>query len=593
MYKVYCDSDLIMSLPIEELKLVKPVVKLELNKTGSFTFTIYPTHPYYDKLQRLKSIITVYQGDYLLFRGRILNDELGFHNEKQVTCEGELAFLVDSIQRPYDFMSGDKHTTITELFSYFINNHNSQVDEAHQFKVGKITVTDANDYIVRSETEYLNTWDSINEKLIKPLGGYVWIRHEEDGNYIDYLADFDRISNQYIEFGKNLLDISQVTKGEDTATALIPLGAMIDGTEKRLTIASANDGVDYIYNQEAVEKYGWIFATKIWDDVTDAYNLKIKGQAALGLATGLANSIELSAVDLALLQKDINAFHMGTYIKVLSSPHSLNANFLVSKLKIDLTNPKANKLTLGKSFTTFTEKNLSNKGDKGEPGSNGKGVSTASIEYAKSTDNENPPEEGWSETRPTVADGEYLWVRNVYTYTDGSVSYTTPYCDQQWEDINDLIQLTEKKLESSIQTTSENILMTVDERHYLKEETDVLVSALQTSLEQTSTGFEMQFNEFTKNLQDVAEGTDAQFSEISKYIRFEDGNIILGEAGNELILKIQNDRISFIQNNNEVAYFTDKKLYVTDGEYTNSLQLGKFAFLPRSTGNLSFKKVIE
>ena len=65
----------------------------------------------------------------------------------------------------------------------------------------------------------------------------------------------------------------------------------------------------------------------------------------------------------------------------------------------------------------------------------------------------------------------------------------------------------------------------------------------------------------------------------------------LGEVGNELVLKLQHDRISFLQNNAEVAYFTNKKLYVTDGEYTNSLTHGNFAFIPRENGNLFFKKV--
>ena len=103
----------------------------------------------------------------------------------------------------------------------------------------------------------------------------------------------------------------------------------------------------------------------------------------------------------------------------------------------------------------------------------------------------------------------------------------------------------------------------------------------------------MQFNNLTKNIDDVSNNADTRFREISKYIRFVDGNIVLGEAGSELTLKIANDRISFFQNNTEVAYFSNRKLYITDGEYTNSLQLGKFAFMPRTNGNLTFKKIID
>ena len=47
-------------------------------------------------------------------------------------------------------------------------------------------------------------------------------------------------------------------------------------------------------------------------------------------------------------------------------------------------------------------------------------------------------------------------------------------------------------------------------------------------------------------------------------IRFVDGNIILGEDGNQITLKIQNDRISFLENGVEVAYFANRKLYVNE-----------------------------
>lgn len=96
----------------------------------------------------------------------------------------------------------------------------------------------------------------------------------------------------------------------------------------------------------------------------------------------------------------------------------------------------------------------------------------------------------------------------------------------------------------------------------------------------------------TERLNIVAAGADAKFQEISKYIRFIDGNIILGEEGNELTLKIENDRIAFLESGAEVAYFSNRKLYVLDGEFLNSLTLGNFAFLPRANGNLSFKKVV-
>ena len=135
--------------------------------------------------------------------------------------------------------------------------------------------------------------------------------------------------------------------------------------------------------------------------------------------------------------------------------------------------------------------------------------------------------------------------------------------------------------------------MQVAENFYTKDDTDQKVSSISTEFNQTKEEFNFQFNQFHQDVEAVSNNTAAQFENISKYIRFVDGNIILGEDGNELTLQIQNDRISFLENNVEVAYLSNNKLYVTDGEYINSLKLGKFAFMPRSNGNLSFKKVVN
>lgn len=536
MYRVYCDDYLIYDTRLSQLNLINPSLELELNKTGSFTFTIYPSHPYFEKLKKLKSIIKVYQDDYLIFKGRILNDTQGWYNEKQVTCEGELAFLLDSIQRPYDFMSGDLHTTVKDLFTFFINNHNSQVEPEHQFIVGNITVTDPNDYIVRSDSTYMNTWDSINDKLIDSYGGYLWIRHEEDGNYIDYLSDFDTISSQTIEFGKNLIDLSKTTKGEDIATGIIPLGAQVGEGEdaERLTIRSVNDDKDYIYNQEAVDTYGWIFETVTWDDVTEASNLLRKGQEYLASAINLLVSIEISAVDLSAVETNINAFHLGTYINIKTNPHDLDTLFLVTKLSIDLTTPKNNKLTLGTSYSSFTEKTSSSNKD----------------------------------------------INLVAQETSSAVSQMT-------NTIQDVVAQTS----SAIMQTSAEILSQVSEDYYLKDEANSLIESVNTQFSQTNEEFELRFNEFYKDIQDVQNGSDAQFQNISKYIRFVDGNILLGEEGNQLTLRIENDKISFLENGYEIAYWQNRQFYAVDGEFINSLKLGNFAFIPRSNGNLSFKKV--
>ncbi len=533
-YRIYADQFLLHDDSLEDFKVLSPKLALEVNKTGSFSFSIYPEHIHYSKITKIKTIITVYQDDALLFRGRVLNEEMGFHNERQVTCEGQLAFLLDSVQRPYDFTG-----SIADYLSLVINNHNSQVEAAKQFTLGNVTVTDPNDYIVRSNIDHVNTWEEINKKLIDLLGGFIQVRNENGINYLDYLQDFSRISSQTIKFGENLLDLKKIRKGEEIATALIPLGAKLKNeeeqdTDQRLTIEAVNGGADYIYNQDAVDQYGWIFASAVWDDVTEASNLLTKAQAHLAQLVNAVDMVELSAADLAMIDETINSFNIGTYVRVTSEPHGIDQLMLVNKLDVDLFNPSNNKLTLG-------------------------GIA-----------------EGFSAVLQGVSDGQGVIHRSI---------------EKVAENVNKTVYNTEQNLLASIEVSQENILSTVSEQYYLKDETESLVSEVSSRLEQTAQGWEMQFTEFNADVADLQAGNDAEFELIRKYIRFVDGSILLGEEGNQLELQISNDRISFMQSGAEVAYFSNNKLYVTDAQFLNSLQLGNFAFMPRANGNLSFKKV--
>ena len=158
-------------------------------------------------------------------------------------------------------------------------------------------------------------------------------------------------------------------------------------------------------------------------------------------------------------------------------------------------------------------------------------------------------------------------------------------------DTSEVVYNLEHNFESSLVKTNEDITATVAEKYTLKEETEAVVSSISTTIEQTKDSFTIQFNQFNADVAAINAGVDAEFEEIRKYIRFVDGQILLGEVGNELELQISNDRISFLQDGAEVAYFSNRKLYVTDTQILHSLQIGNFAFMPRANGNLSFKKI--
>ena len=120
----------------------------------------------------------------------------------------------------------------------------------------------------------------------------------------------------------------------------------------------------------------------------------------------------------------------------------------------------------------------------------------------------------------------------------------------------------------------------------------------QTEFTQTSDEIRMDFtksitsasNDLQSQIADSNTAANDKFAEINKYIRFVDGKIVLGETGNELMLTIQNDRVSFTQAGVEVAYFSNNNLYIKRAEVLTTLKVGNYEFSPRDDGGLALRK---
>ena len=146
------------------------------------------------------------------------------------------------------------------------------------------------------------------------------------------------------------------------------------------------------------------------------------------------------------------------------------------------------------------------------------------------------------------------------------------------DNVNDKLTEVRKEINSNIEQTGEAIKSSVYEKVYLKDDVDTLLSSVNTEVEQTKTSWQVTFNQLVKQLNDYSDGSDAAFDEIRKYIRFEDGNILLGNSSSPLILRIRNDRIQFLQNGYEVAYISDQRMYNTTCEIINQLRIADSAW---------------
>ena len=533
MIQVYADASLAYDSRLDDYALLGLTAMAGLNVGGTAKIVMPPTHPSYSGFTSYKTVVKILRDEKTIFRGRALYPEDDFYNRRTITCEGERCFLRDGVIRPYVYQDSP-----AAIFTDVINLYNAQVDEFKQFVVGTITVTDPNNYI-RLENESAEQISDVIDKLVERCGGYiVFTTNTEGKRVINWFEELGYQSNQVIEFGENLLDFSRTGANPDLATVIIPYGAKDETTGQRITIESVNNGQDFLQDYEAVALRGVIAKPVYWDDITLPENLLAKAQQYLASSKMMLTSLELTAVDLNYLDKNIDTLQVGDTVTVRSKPHGVDDTFQLTERTYDLLNPAKDTVVLGKEVATLTGADAA--GDK---------RNTTELQRVE---------------------------RNVQT------NYTL--------DQAALVEEAKATLTSLIQQTSEEIRLEVSETYATSEGVTEMIA---TSMTQLADSIIFEFD----TLQATVDANDAearqQFETISKYIRFVDGNIVLGEEGNELVLHIENDRISFLDDGAEVAYFSDQKLVVLDGHFLQSMRVGSFAFVPRANGNLSVLKVVE
>lgn len=151
MYKIYHNDKLIYSPRSPDVTLGKAELTQQANCAGAIQIIMYPQNPAYKSVKEMASIITVKDDDETIYEGRVttINDEISF--EKTLQAEGALAYLNDSVIRPFSF-SGDVQEFVTKI----LKEHNAQVEEGKQILVGNIGVQAA---LKITEEEYTTALD--------------------------------------------------------------------------------------------------------------------------------------------------------------------------------------------------------------------------------------------------------------------------------------------------------------------------------------------------------------------------------------------------------------------------------------------------
>lgn len=525
MYRITCDGITLYEPDNPVLQLISGTLKTGQNIAGTLTFVLAPTHPYLSRIKARSSVISVYRDGALYFRGSPLNVTESDAGLVTVTAEGALAWLGDSVQPFAEY----HNMTVRTYLETLVQNHNvaMQDDAYKQFTVGEVTVTDSNDSLYR-HSNFEHTKDAITEKLTKRLGGILRVRWKNGVQYLDYLAEYKHVNGQGIKFGQNLLTYARSAPTANLATAIIPLGCKLtdaDGNETDERLQIDNGGKNYVWDEKAVQEFGWIFDTLICDDVTLKENLSKRGYSELEARKVLPTTIKLTAVDFGALGGNYERITVGDLLPIVSTPHNLDTYMTVAEMTENLVDPGKSTVTLNRTYKTVTS-----------------GIASVKKELGQEFD---------------------LVKSDMQKRTDKVQQELTDYKVDARKDMDSITaSVTETRTE--LTTTTENVYDALGELRDTAVTTEQLEEVKQSVIQLNSDNLEIRFSQ-VKSLIDQLEGDAAKKQRVfEEYIRFEGARMELGRSDSVITAVLANDKLSFFENGQEVAYISNLTLYVTE-----------------------------
>jgi hypothetical protein len=416
VYRIYAypfgnpnDKRLIYAPNNRNALVLSPKLTREVSKGGSLSFTMTRDHEQYESLQKMSTCITVEQDDKEIWRGRVLSHEADWYNRRVIYCEGALSYFNDSAITPFNYEG-----KLAQFLQHLIDAHNQQCGsmKMKRFELGTVTAAlgdlvvhygDRDSYGVGED--YGSTWDIIDKMVLKVYGGYAYCTYNPATgnnvlNYCDQSFEADRLVNQTIEYGVNLLDFTEKTNTNSLFTRVYPMGSKhtveetkwkwkflwwgekytesheerygISGTDAATVnkylpkgysyrLDSSDGDCGWIQNDVAAQKFGIVSALGEYDTDSDNDTFAA-GVQDLQKNSLMVTSYTVKAVDLRDAGYDKDRLTFASYAHIISKPHSIDVIMLCTKLVEPLDQPDKKEYTFGMTRQTLTDRQVANLG---------------------------------------------------------------------------------------------------------------------------------------------------------------------------------------------------------------------------------------
>lgn len=344
-------------------KILSGSIKQAQNAINEFTFVIPMQNDLYQKLTPFQSIVQVVNlyDEEVEFEGRVLSvsnkmTSTGFVQE--VVCEDFLSFLHDSTQHYQKLKNTGAEAYLREI----LKQHNAQVEDYKRIHLRTVTVKSLTDKPWRY-LGYESTWDTIRDRIVTNIGGYLTLRRENSGFYLDWTSSVGENQESPIQLGRNIKSASREISFDGIATQIMPIGADEknsqnrssdnkeeqgpDVTRKQIDISSVNGGKIWLEDAELVAKFGVIRKPVIWTEIDNPQVLKNRGLQYLKNQRIALAKWTVSAVERYLIDSRYAKFRIGNTHPILNAPLSGIERLQIIEKKIDILNPQSVDLVIG------------------------------------------------------------------------------------------------------------------------------------------------------------------------------------------------------------------------------------------------------
>lgn len=240
-----------------------------------------------------------------------------------------------------------------------------------------------------------------------------------DGNY--YTIDVDENGN--VSATKTTVSSGEISAGQTSGGRVI--------LETNITAANLNTS-NLLATYALINKIdaaridvAELFAQKAFIDAL--YTSKIYGGKSIEMIAGQVDTAMATSDVEFYLSESATELKGGSWQTV--APEWVDSRYMWMRVKTSLKD--------GTESTSNPTCIAGATGPQGTTGPQGVSITAVTEQYYLSSSKTTQTGGQWQTTQPVWSDGKYIWTRVRIDYSDGTSSYTEPYCDATWEVVNE------------------------------------------------------------------------------------------------------------------------------------------------------------